>query len=127
MSWPLPHSSARGVGLSANVRRLLPPSRFSREMRQERFAPGQTADGPGRVGNRFAPHANALLPLRWDSRAPSLPMGRFDFYPRFYRRTDGLRTREHRRKEQNEERGGSPLAFTPVAPPAVADYHSCRF
>jgi hypothetical protein len=34
--------------------------------------------------------------------------------------------REHRRKEQNEERGGSPLAFTPVAPPAVADYHSCR-
>ncbi len=53
-------------------------------------------------------------------------MGRFDFYPRFYRRTDGLRTREHRRKEQNEERGGSPLAFTPVAPPAVADYHSCR-
>src|SRR5207249_5860261 len=54
------------------------------------------------------------------------PMGRFDFYPRFYRRTDGLRTREHRRKEQNEERGGRPLAFTPTAPPAVADYHSCR-
>jgi len=37
-----------------------------------------------------------------------------------------LRTREHKRKEQNEERGGSPLAFTPVAPPAVADYQSCR-
>src|SRR5205823_11121144 len=53
-------------------------------------------------------------------------IGRFDFYPRFCRRTDGLRTREHRRKEQNEERGGSPLAFTPVAPPAVADYHSGR-
>src|SRR5205809_2036841 len=53
-------------------------------------------------------------------------IGRFDFYPRFYRRTDGLRTREHRRKEQNEERSGSPLAFTPAAPPAVADYHSCR-
>jgi hypothetical protein len=53
-------------------------------------------------------------------------MGRFDFYPRFYRRTDGLRMREHRRKEQNEERGGSPLGFTPVAPPAVADYQSCR-
>src|SRR5437667_10173161 len=53
-------------------------------------------------------------------------MGRFDFYPRFYGRTDGLRTREHRRKEQNEERGGSPLAFTPVAPPGVADYQSCR-
>src|SRR5437899_6411915 len=52
--------------------------------------------------------------------------GRFDFYPRFCRRTDGLRTREHRRTEQNEERGGSPLAFTPVAPPAVADYHRCR-
>jgi hypothetical protein len=34
--------------------------------------------------------------------------------------------REHRRKEQNEERGGSPLGFTPVAPPAVADYQSCR-
>jgi len=54
-------------------------------------------------------------------------MGRFDFYPRFYRRTDGFRTREQKRKEQNEERGGSPLAFTPVAPArAVADYHSCR-
>src|SRR5216684_7500750 len=53
-------------------------------------------------------------------------MGRFDFYPRFYRRTDGLCAREHSRKEQNEERGGSPLAFTPVAPPAVADYHSRR-
>src|SRR5437879_9814949 len=52
--------------------------------------------------------------------------GRFDFYPRFCRRTDGLRTREHRRTEQNEKRGGSPLAFTPVAPPAVADYHRCR-
>ena len=45
-------------------------------------------------------------------------MGRFDFYPRFCPRTDGLRTREHKRKEQNEERDGSPLAFTP---PAVAD------
>jgi len=54
-------------------------------------------------------------------------MGRSDVYPRFCRRTDGLRMREHRRKEQNEERGGSPLAFTPVAPPAVADYHSCRY
>src|SRR6266576_5695348 len=54
-------------------------------------------------------------------------MGRFDFYPRFYRRTDEFRTREQKRKEQNEERGGSPLAFTPVAPArAVADYHSCR-
>src|SRR5437899_3296246 len=53
-------------------------------------------------------------------------IGRFDFYPRFCRRTDGFRTREHRRKEQNEERGGSPLAFTPVSPPALADYHSCR-
>src|SRR6266567_9133897 len=53
-------------------------------------------------------------------------MGRIDFYPRFYRRTDGLRTRQHRREEQNEERGGSPLAFTPVAPRAVADYQSCR-
>jgi len=53
-------------------------------------------------------------------------MGRFDFYPRYCRRTDGLRKREHRRKEQNEERGGSPLASTPVAPPAVADYLSCR-
>jgi hypothetical protein len=38
-------------------------------------------------------------------------MGRFDFYPRFCPRTDGLRTREHGRKEQNEERGGSPLAL----------------
>ena len=45
-------------------------------------------------------------------------IGRFDFYPCFCRRTDGLRAREHKRKEQNEERGGSPLAFTPVAPPA---------
>src|SRR6266478_7478816 len=53
-------------------------------------------------------------------------MGRFDIYPRFYRRTDGLRMREHKREEQNEERGGSYLAFTPVAPPAVANYHSCR-
>jgi len=54
-------------------------------------------------------------------------MGRFDFYPRFYRRTNGFRTREQKGKEQNEERGGSPLAFTPVAPArAVADYHSCR-
>jgi hypothetical protein len=53
-------------------------------------------------------------------------MGRFDFYPRFCPRTDGLRRREHRRKEHNEERGGSSLAFTPVAPPAVADYQSCR-
>jgi hypothetical protein len=52
-------------------------------------------------------------------------MGRFDFHPRFYRRTDGLRMHEHKRKEQNEERGGSPLAFTPVAPPAAADFHSC--
>jgi hypothetical protein len=34
--------------------------------------------------------------------------------------------RGHKRKEQNEERGGSSLAFTAVAPPAVADYHSCR-
>src|SRR5213080_721698 len=54
-------------------------------------------------------------------------MGRFDFYPRFCPRTDGFRTHEPKRKEQNEERGGSPLAFTPVGPPAVADYHSCRF
>ena len=54
-------------------------------------------------------------------------IGRFDFYPRFYRRTDGFRTREHRRKEQNEERDGSPLAFTPVVPArAIAVYHSCR-
>jgi hypothetical protein len=53
-------------------------------------------------------------------------MGRFDFYPRFRPRNNGFRTREHRREEQNEECGGSPLAFTPVAPPAVADYHSCR-
>ncbi len=53
-------------------------------------------------------------------------MGRFDFYPRFCPRNDGFRTREHRRKEQNEECGGRPLAFTPVGPPAVADYHSCR-
>src|SRR5207247_1515083 len=53
--------------------------------------------------------------------------GRFDFYPRFCRRTDGFRTREHRRKQQNEERGGSPLAFTPVVPTrAIAVYHSCR-
>src|SRR5947208_6403442 len=51
-------------------------------------------------------------------------IGRFDFYPRFCPRTDGFRTRDRRRKEQNEERGGSPLAFTPVGPPAVADYHS---
>src|SRR5437764_15254141 len=55
---------------------------------------------------------------------PRCLMGRFDVYPRFYRRTDGLRAREHKRKEQNEKRGGSPLAFTPVTPPAVADYHS---
>src|SRR5437867_9467094 len=53
-------------------------------------------------------------------------IGRSDFSPRFRRRTGELRTRDHRRKEQNEERGGSPLAFTPVAPPAVTDYHSCR-
>jgi len=53
-------------------------------------------------------------------------MSRSDFYPRFYRRTNGLGMREHRRKEQNEERGGSPLAFTPVAPRAVADYQSGR-
>src|SRR5205823_5751400 len=53
-------------------------------------------------------------------------MGLFDFYPGFCRRTDGLPTREQRRKEQNEEGGGSCLAFTPVAPPAVANYHSCR-
>jgi hypothetical protein len=33
--------------------------------------------------------------------------------------------REHSRKEQ-QERGGSPLGFTPVAPTAVADYQSCR-
>jgi len=52
-------------------------------------------------------------------------MGLFDFYPRFYRRTDELRTREHKRKEQNKERGGGPLASTPIAPPAAADYHSC--
>src|SRR5204863_10199454 len=54
-------------------------------------------------------------------------MCRFDFYPGFCRRTDGLRMREHRRKEENKERGGSALAFTPVAPPAVAVYQSCRF
>src|SRR5207302_9837626 len=54
-------------------------------------------------------------------------IGRFDFYPRFCRSTDGLRTREHKRKEQNEERGDSPLAFTPVAPPArLLTYHSSR-
>jgi hypothetical protein len=53
-------------------------------------------------------------------------MGRSDFYPRFYPCTDGFRTREHRRKEQNGQRGGSPLAFTPVAPRAVADYQSRR-
>jgi hypothetical protein len=53
-------------------------------------------------------------------------MGCFDFYPRFCPRTDGLRTREHRREEQNEECGGSPLAFTPVTPSTVADYHTCR-
>src|SRR5437667_7022942 len=54
-------------------------------------------------------------------------IGRFDFYPRFCRRTDGLRTREHRRKEQNKERGGSALAFTPVVPArAVTNYHRCR-
>src|SRR5262249_57330189 len=53
-------------------------------------------------------------------------MGRFDVYPPFYRRTDGFRTPEHKRKEQNEERGGSLLAFTPVALPAVADYQSYR-
>src|SRR5436309_7122848 len=57
---------------------------------------------------------------------PRCLMGGFDVYPRFYRRTDGLRAREHKRKEQNEKRGGSPLAFTPVTPPAVADYHSYR-
>src|SRR6266705_907581 len=42
-------------------------------------------------------------------------MGRPDLYPRFYRRTNGLRTREHRRKKQNEQCGGSYLAFTPAA------------
>ena len=35
--------------------------------------------------------------------------------------------REHRRKEENEERGGSALACTPISPPAVGDYQSCRF
>ena len=49
-------------------------------------------------------------------------MRRFDVYPRFCPRTDGFRRREHRRKQQNGERGDSPLAFTPVLPPAVADY-----
>src|SRR5438046_8325644 len=49
-------------------------------------------------------------------------MGRFDFYPRFCPRTDGFRTHEPKRKEQNEERGGSPLAFTRVVPPVVAEY-----
>src|SRR5437762_14359956 len=51
-------------------------------------------------------------------------MGRFDFYPRFCLRTDGFRTREHRRKQQDEEHGGSLLAFTPVAPLTVADDHT---
>src|SRR5947207_6586186 len=53
-------------------------------------------------------------------------IGRFDFYPRFCRRTDGFGIPEHRRKEQNDERGGSALALTRIAPPAVADYHTCR-
>jgi hypothetical protein len=35
--------------------------------------------------------------------------------------------REHKRKEQNEERGGSPLAFTPVAPPAVLIIRAVAF
>jgi hypothetical protein len=53
-------------------------------------------------------------------------MSRSNFYSGLYRRSDGLRPREHRRKEQNEERGGSRVAFIPVLPPAVADYHNCR-
>src|SRR5213080_630561 len=53
-------------------------------------------------------------------------MGRFDFYPRFSPRDDGFRMPQHGRKEQNDERGGNALAFTPLATPAVADYHSCR-
>src|SRR5438046_10093648 len=49
-------------------------------------------------------------------------MGRFDFYPRFCPRTDGFRTHEPQRNEQNEERGGSPLAFTRGVPAVVAEY-----
>jgi hypothetical protein len=37
-------------------------------------------------------------------------IGRFEVYPRFRPRTDRFRTRENKREEQNEERGGSPLA-----------------
>ena len=50
-------------------------------------------------------------------------IGRFDFYPGFCRGTDGLRTREHRRKKQDEERDRSPLAFTPVAQGATTFWH----
>ena len=54
-------------------------------------------------------------------------MGCFDFYPRFSPCDDGFRTPERRRKEQNGERGGSALAFTPLVTTAVAECHSCRW
>jgi hypothetical protein len=50
-------------------------------------------------------------------------MGRFDFYPRLDGPTDRLGMRDYGRKEQNEKCGGSALAFSPVTPSAVADYH----
>src|SRR5262249_17990319 len=53
-------------------------------------------------------------------------MSRFDFYPRFRPRNDGFRSPERRRKEQNDERGGSPLAFTPVTSPAIAAFQRYR-